>query len=277
MNNAFNVCIDLEKIQLSSSKISNIQDQISSRDILDPFIEIEEQIKEINFIHGNCIPKYKEFIADIINELNELKKEISELDYALRTTYTEFSKTEELDNNGIFNIVKLYPSSEMEEKMNNILATNPTIKPTNSSLLFQQSQKNNSSVDSIQNNISIIANDINNSVKTIPTVETEEPTKSEINTVPIGLGIAATGITGAVGAILYDSVSQPKKVELETYREPIEIQTKKEEPENQHILEAGKEASEVLEDQEPYHASRNYNQLEKYYSDNEPREENEDF
>ena len=45
MNNGFNVCLDLEKIHSSSSIVSNIQDQVSSRDLLDPFIEIEEQIK----------------------------------------------------------------------------------------------------------------------------------------------------------------------------------------------------------------------------------------
>lgn len=277
MNNTFNVCLDLKKIQSSSSTISNIQDQVSSRDILDPFIEIEEQIKDINFIHGNCITKYKEPITEIINKLTELKKEISELDSALRMTYTEFSKTEELDNNEIYNIVKLYPNPEMEEKINNILATNPTIKSTNSSLLFEQSQRTPTQPSFIQKNISTLANDINGSVKTISPVETEEPAKTEINTVPIGLGIAATGITGAVGAVVLDSISQPKHTHLETYREPIEYQTPKEEPIIKNITETPQDSAEILEEQEPYQAHRDLKQLDKYYSDDEPREENEDL
>ena len=127
-------------------------------------------------------------------KLNELKKEISELDYALKMTYTEFSKTEKIDNNGIYNIVKLYPNPDIEEKINNIIATNPTIKATNSSLLFNQSQATIKEPNFIQNSISTLASDINGSIKTIPPIEQEEPAKPEINTVPIGLGIAAAGM-----------------------------------------------------------------------------------
>lgn len=276
MNNGFNVCLDLEKIHSSSSIVSNIQDQVSSRDLLDPFIEIEEQIKEINFIHGNCIPKYKEPITEIITKLNELKKEISELDYALKMTYTEFSKTEKIDNNGIYNIVKLYPNPDIEEKINNIIATNPTIKATNSSLLFNQSQATIKEPNFIQNSISTLASDINGSIKTIPPIEQEEPVKPEINTVPIGLGIAAAGIAGAAGAVALDYISKPKQTHFESYQEPIEYQTQKESPKIQNGVENPQSSEKIQEEQEPYQANQDLNQLDKYYSDKEPRENNEE-
>ncbi len=235
MNNALTVNINLDKLQKSSSTINNIQEQISSVDLSDYFMEIEEQIKEINFIHGNCINDYKESIIEIVDELKNIKKEIAELDHSLRITYTEFAKTEKIDNNEINNVLNLYPDTKAKENIYNIMHNATT-------------------------NISSLTTDINN-------VENTQESESSINTIPIGLGIAAAGITGAVGAVTINSLTQPKDVQIEPYKEPVSQQEQVTKPVIPQINE--KQEEELT----PYHAFRNQEELNKFYSDGKPREE----
>lgn len=93
---------------------------------------------------------------------------------------------------------------------------------------------------------------------------TTQTTDNTLNTVPIGLGIAAAGITGSIGAVVYDSMKSPhthkthrKEDDLETYQEPEE-----------YIPSTEKQAPQTMEpvfDDSPYHAARNKTAMNKFY------------
>ena len=179
MNNGFNVCIDLEKLKKSSSALNNIEDGLQTNNIQDVFLEIENKIKDINFYHGNCLTDYKDSISDVLAEIDSVKKEITELSSSLKTTCTDFGEKESLDEDGIQSLVKLYPATETEK------------------------------------NVTLNTLDIN----PIAPEQTTQQTSNEINTIPIGLGIAATGITGAIGAVVLDEMNYPTKKKKEvTYK-----------------------------------------------------------
>ena len=112
------------------------------------------------------------------------------------------------------------------------------------------------------------------SVTKVPPVTSQEPeiissepveAQQTINTIPIGLGIAATGIAGSVGAIVLDSMNDHKKISLEQYKptETIEDNTTP-------ILKEKSDISiaPVFEDNTPYHASRNNEAMNKFYGSN---------
>ena len=98
------------------------------------------------------------------------------------------------------------------------------------------------------------------------TEQTEVSEKSSINTIPIGLGIAASGIAGAAGMVAVDSMLPPEEKDpLPEYEENIEIVEKKK--------EEGKPTDEFLareekfDDVTPYHASRDKEVIEKFYDE----------
>ncbi len=99
-----------------------------------------------------------------------------------------------------------------------------------------------------------------------PEIISSEPmeTQETINTVPIGLGIAATGIAGSIGAIVVDSMNDHKKVEIEEYRPT------KEEFTTPVVEETQKEMNPIptFDSNSPYHASRNSEAMNKFYGTN---------
>ena len=102
------------------------------------------------------------------------------------------------------------------------------------------------------------------------TPETQEVKENNsINTVPIGLGIGAAGITGAVGMVAADSMGliDNTKEEVPEYHEPeTEIVEKIEKP--QEEIEDEFVAHEVkFDDVSPYHALRDKEELDKFYDD----------
>ena len=256
MQNGFNVCLDFERIKNSSSVISDIKEQIESRNLLDVLTEIEEQIKDINFCHGNCIEKYKNEITQLSEEITRLKQELSQLDTSLKTAYQTFSTNEKYDNNELINIAKLFPNTSTSNSIANLIEKNPITRITTQANLFKSYmdptiQQSNTKVN--ETNASIIS--LSNNLKSV--VET-----AEINTVPIGLGIAASGITGAIGAVVVDSLNDSKKETIHEVEEPTP---------DEYYQEPQKE--EPMDYQVPYHANRNQEKIDLFLNGNEEREE----
>ncbi|MBQ3297635.1 MAG: hypothetical protein IJG97_02385 [Bacilli bacterium] len=110
----------------------------------------------------------------------------------------------------------------------------------------------------------------NNNVTKIPEPVTETDSSVQeqdpINTVPIGLGIAASGIAGSVGAVIADSMmpSEQKDV-IPDYEEPTEIVEKVEKSKEE--LDESIAREEKFDDVSPYHAERNKEVIDKFYAE----------
>ncbi|MBQ6497432.1 MAG: hypothetical protein IJI58_01805 [Bacilli bacterium] len=117
---------------------------------------------------------------------------------------------------------------------------------------------------------SFIGTNLLNNVTQIPvtgqtTSEVQE--SNPINTIPIGLGIAASGIAGSVGAVAVDSMFHNNDNDIiPDYEEPgVEIVEKKinDEPE----LDDSIAREPTFDDVTPYHASRDKEVIDKFYND----------
>ena len=106
--------------------------------------------------------------------------------------------------------------------------------------------------------------------KITPPEETEVNEKSSINTIPIGLGIAASGIAGSAGMVAVDSIlPHEEKDPLPEYEENTEIVEKIQKPEEQIDEFIARE--EKFDDVTPYHAARDKEVIEKFYDDEEEK------
>lgn len=111
--------------------------------------------------------------------------------------------------------------------------------------------------------------DPNITVIPAPTSQAEEPQvqPEPINTVPIGLGIAAAGISGAVGAVLVDSYNDKHKAPvIEEYRDPddeLNLEDEEEEPIDMRY------PAPKVPDSTPYYASRNNSSVQAKFYDEE--------
>ena len=220
--------INLEIIKDATETISSINNCLSNVDITSYFIDIDNDLKKINFEHGNCVTKYKENINTILEKIEELKKELNELQYSLQSSCDNFTSIEKNQD------------SEIEYRTS---VTNPT-------------EMIHASTD-----ISKIP-PVTEQQQTIENNQTEE-SQTTINTVPIGLGIAATGIAGSVGAVILDSMNDKKKVDIEEYTMPEEEEYRPSpKGDTQQRLEP------VFDDNSPYHASRNKEAMNKFYGTN---------
>ena len=118
---------------------------------------------------------------------------------------------------------------------------------------------------------------------TTETQQTSNNSTSSISPTAIGLGIAATGISGAVGAVVLDSMNTPKitmknksdkigDMFIEEYKEDNEDDKKVSNyVVNDTNMEIPKSAINNIKDEEisPYHALRSKVELNKFYGGNE--------
>ncbi len=100
------------------------------------------------------------------------------------------------------------------------------------------------------------------------TSETEVQTKDPINTIPIGLGIAASGIAGSVGAVVVDSMMPTEKKDpIPDYEENVAVVEKAKKKENEYDEFVASEHK--FDDVTPYHASRDRETIDKFYDGND--------
>ncbi len=118
-------------------------------------------------------------------------------------------------------------------------------------------------VKSFSNVEDIKQSDLLNNVSQLPTTEIKED--KTVNTVPVGLGIAASGIAGSVGAVVVDSMfHNEEKDTIPDYDEPrVEVVEKKKPEFDESIARETK-----FDDVTPYHASRDKEELSKFYDEN---------
>ena len=235
MKENYKCSIDLEKLKQSKELMCSLDSCISTKDFTSYFTDIEKEINNTNFEHGNCITNYKDDIDTILEEITKMKENISKLNNALDKTVLSFQNRRELNNNEINNLSETYPNTTATLKLKSIM--------------------NNDS------NVSINILDIDNdNVQKIPlptpTVE-DTSTSSSINTVPIGIAIGATGIAASAGAVyLTNKNDEKKKINLPTYEGNVEIEKKEENKED---------VFEIT----PYKAERNPENFNKFYADKE--------
>ena len=123
------------------------------------------------------------------------------------------------------------------------------------------------------NNITTIpAPASNDNVTTIPTptypTEETQVQQEPINTVPIGLGIAAAGISGAVGTVLVDSYNDKRKdPTIEDYNDPEEDFNLNSEAEEDTRDLSYPPQPEI--ESTPYYASRNNSSVQAKFYDEE--------
>ena len=359
MANGYTCCIDYERLNVAANKLESIDDCLNSRDFSSTFADIEDELKNINFEHNNCLT-YKDDISTILSRIVDIRKSINDLSISLKNTITTFSNDEELDKNDLRKLSSYYSNTTSNEVIEDILKTSPEIRISNSIKLFENNidesikdyvsnntltdypskynslsewyqdlhnkydnyhieeyekedfidkdmaiwrqEQTGSRVTSVvtsdyaeyqlnQNNNDVAyrkvdVNSLTNDITKIPPVEqttqqeVETKTSSHINTVPIGLGIAAAGISGSIGAIILDSMNDKKNPintkanfnELEDYKgldaETEEKPKKKKEEELKEIVEI-KEEKQKEEMPHPYHAVRNKEVLNKFRDDDE--------
>lgn len=224
MNDKYSCCIDFDRIKQSLDTLISVNDNINSSSLTDVFFEILEEIKRINFEHGNCISSYKYDINNILDKINELKQEVNLLTNSLAKTVDSFSRSDELNENDFKLLSGLYNGFGNE----NI-----------SSLRVSHS------IEDFKKNM-----DESISFKMLADISSES--LDNVNTVPIGLGIGAAGVAASVGAVAINAIDQSKNDTLsdtlEEYSDPDEVL------DNLDFVDESEE-----EEITPYHAIRDEN------------------
>ena len=216
--------IDFEKIIATKNILNTIESSLHNKYFINSIYEIEEYIKNINFIHTNCITNYKESLSTLINNINKVLEEITRLNTTLSKTITyndHFTKNSTNDN------ILLKSKIELKD------VTKVPLPEDNESI-------------------------------------TEETTTSSINTIPIGLGIATTGIVASTGAVIYDEYKRKNKnnIILDKF-EPVE-DTSIEIEDNAEDSDINKMNNEKEIDLKTpaYQAIRNNDNIDKFYGEN---------
>jgi hypothetical protein len=203
-----------------------------------------------------------------MSNLDEIKLKINKLNDSVSQTVNSFSNVENLTDSDIKQIGETYNYSEVSDKLANTINTNST------NISFR-----NTSLNNLKTSFSGVADETTGNITQIPTPDVEqEPvtttTSTQINTVPIGLGIAATGISASIGAVVVDSMNSKKRKTLDSTLEAYEDfdspQVKnvytEEEIKKQPVEEAFANKQTKIEEVLPYHAaSRDKSALEKFY------------
>ena len=256
--------IETEKLIDSVTTLSSIEDWLNTTDLSIIIIEIEQLLQKLNFEHGNCFLQYKKSLDDIIEDISDVQKEISELNNAIDKTTKKYQKVDQLDSHDITDISTSFKNQKLNSLKENI---------ERESIQFRQKLEKNLMSD-IENGISTQTDNAN--ITKIPPVENENSTTvidpvteqppTQINTIPIGLGIAATGIAGSIGAVVLNELNGNKGGQIEEYKE-----------ETDSIAEPTADAyppviQPDLENYSPYQAARNKEILRKFYGDDTNKE-----
>ena len=222
--------IDFEKIIDTKKNLNSIEISIHNKNIVNPLYEIEEYIKNINFIHTNCITNYKDSLNILFNNINKMIEEITRLNLTLSKIITNYGDFEKKDNNISF-----------------LSNTKTELREVTKVPLPEQ---NNTTVSENSN------------------------TSSEINTVPIGLGIATTGIVASAGAVIYDEYKRKNKnnIAVEKYKTVEDPSIKNEDDEVDIVNNEDEQDLNVP----AYQATRTNNNLDKFYGENVEYYEDED-
>lgn len=185
--------INIEKLRGTYDSLNLISSRLDNNTIDKDLIELEQYFRKINFEHGNCISNDKNYVTTLLEKIEELKRNINNLRFSIDKTINNTMNLEGLNERKNISFRK---------------DINPELIKTATTEITQ----------------------IPKPVTTEQQSVNSEPTQTEINTIPIGLGIGASGIAGAVGTVIVDSMmDNDKQDDIEEYKEPEEwIEPKKE-------------------------------------------------
>ena len=259
MNDNYTCSIDTNKISNSINLLNSIKNIIYSNDIFDYIQDIEKYINDTNFEHGNCIDNYKEDISSLYAKAEEIKQDLDMLIDSLYFSVENVKNTGTISTNSLKKLVSFYKDTSAGKALNKYLL-NSTDSIGNVAMRKIMSIQDNN-VSSI-NGYSNYQNQEN--ITTIPPVQTEQTKVVEqqpYSTVPIGLGIAATGISAAAGTVYVDSMyegnnhnSNNSKIKVDNYEDEESYEDNSEEEEE--TIKAEPYPKKVEEYIPPYHASR---------------------
>ena len=289
--NTYSCFIDIEKVSDSVKALDSLDSCLNSVDLTDILVDIEDEIKKINFEHGSCFTNYKEYIDKMIDDLWDVKREVSKLNLSLSKTLKKYAKSNELHTEDLKELSNLYGepitkinpeelgSAFKKVEVTNLATQVPSTDVTQGTVQTPENPVTNQ--EPLQTTENPVATQDSNqgTITKIPPVTTENPTtpgtptttttSSEINTVPIGLGIAATGITASAGAVVVGTMKQKQKDNIPSYDDETN-------PKKEKVEETSYDELDDYEEYEnehrfvevtPYHASRDKQVMNKFYGE----------
>ena len=136
MARGYTCCIDYDKLVVSANKLESIDDYLSNKDFSTIFTDIEDELKNVNFEHNNCL-SYKDNISDILSRILDIRKNVSELSLSLKNTISNFNETEEYDSNGIRKLSDYYDNTTARDLIHDSLKGNTNIKVAYSTKILE--------------------------------------------------------------------------------------------------------------------------------------------
>jgi hypothetical protein len=237
------VKLDIDKIVKSYETVESIENCVSAHNFHEYFFDMEDYIDEVNLKHDKCFSGYQDRIYEIIESIDKIKNKINLLSDSLRKTVDKNSRLTDL-------------SKEQAAKVN---------RQANLDVQYRDT-------------LSPVNNDSSKEIIPVPTPTIEEQKQEGLfpegyDTTPIGLGIGAAGITGAIGAVVIDSM-MPKSAKKQQPKYEIDD----DDINDYRDYEIADEAEEkpivslkIDPSMTSYQASRNHESMKKFYNDEEER------
>ena len=250
--------IELEKITNSIETLSTMENLVNYVDLADNFEEMEKLFRKINFEHSNCL-KYKDSLAIIFNDIEQVKRKINNLIDALRRTSDAYKGVELITRKDIKTIADIYQSTPASEKLQRQLED------------YKKEQKTIYAASIVQ-----IGADQQN-VTVIPPVSAEQQTtttnNNQIDTIPVGVAIGVTGIVGSLAAVAINEKNKQekkrrkRKVSTSPVRNDFKVQVFKGDSNKSKELDAYDEyfGAPSKDETMPYHAARLERESDKFY------------
>lgn len=249
MNENYACSIDNNKLSNSIISLVLADNYINNNDLLEDVQEIEKIINDTNFEHGNCIDNYKEDINILNEKIVEIKKDLSNLIDSLNYSIDKVNESQTINSDSLKELIGFYSNTTAANKINKLLS-----ESTNNigNVAMRKIMEATNSINQYNNYQDP------STVTTIPPVQT--PTTQSVeqpySTVPIGLGIAATGISAAAGTVYvdskYDGNNHKKKFLVKEYDESEDEDI----DDDEEIVKAEPYPKKEEEYIPPYHASR---------------------
>ena len=230
MSNGYTCCVDKERLEKSLKVLDNMNNTINQVNLPNSFIELEELIRNINIDHNNCINNYKDNINNGLYETENIRKNINKLSIGVSKTIKEFSEADQFKTSDIEDIFGIFDN-----------------KTNVNDLAFNNNLEVAKDIQSFKENMAT-------SIIGVANIET--------STVPIGLGIGAAGVTGAVGAVLIDSMNDSKKDSSEDFQELENFDETKTNEEEKEL-----KTNKIEEPSTPYFANRDKTTIDKFYDE----------
>ena len=237
MNENITCTLNSNKINSSINNLIPIYNLVNNSNLIEGIQEVEKEITSINLEHANCVENFKEDIKNLYSKLDILKNDINSLFESLTFSNDRINEKHSFNNNDIKELIDFYNDTSSGQKIQNAFKNIST---------------------NISQNLNTLISENN--------IQQEQP----YSTIPIGLGIAASGIAASAGTVLVDSMYQDN---TQKTQEIENIDNYNPETKNDELSSNSEVKYEMDEIPTPYHASRDKIIANKFYEGNEDRNE----